>query len=93
MILIDAQTAAVSTAVPFIVRPDQLPCSVRSAGLAGAETVTVKMDVNGTMADFPDNGITATKQAITLLAPGKYGVIKSATAAATTVTAPGARKP
>jgi hypothetical protein len=86
LLLIDNQTAA-TTSNPFKVPPGRTP-SLKSAGLTGAEVVTLQCEINGNFSDVLDSTgavvtMTATKPHITINADGTYRVTKGVTASTT----------
>ena len=88
LLLIDRQTAA-ATSFPFKVSIGSNP-ALTASGLAGAETVTLQVLTgdswdNAKNSSGADITLTATSPQHTILAEGTYRVVKTSTAAATTV--------
>ena len=89
-ILITKQTAAATADVAVDAQSNLLPCGIVSNGLAGTEVVDVLIsDDNGvTYAPLLDTAsglpvqLTATKNAISLVAPALYRLSKTVTVAA-----------
>lgn len=86
LVLINAQTAAVTTtnARGFSVPNRGFAVGIKSTGLAGAETVSIYVNVNGTWVDTGDT-LTAAEPHRTIQATGTYTVAKDVTAGAVTV--------
>lgn len=88
-ILINAATGAVSP--EFTVSPEQERFTIRSSGLAGAETITLQALVGASFRNENQDDVaitlTATAQTIIINAPGRYKLVKGATAGAVTVEA------
>ena len=88
-ILINAATGAASP--EFTVSPEQQRFTVRASGLAGAETITLQVQVGGEFRNENEDDVaitlTATAQTVILNAPGRYKLVKGSTAGAVTVEA------
>ncbi len=88
-ILINAATGAASP--EFTVSPEQQRFTVRASGLAGAETITLQVQVGGEFRNENEDDVaitlTATAQTVILNAPGRYKLVKGVTAGAVTVEA------
>lgn len=88
-ILINAATGAVSP--EFTVSPEQERFTIRASGLAASETIALQALVGSSFrAENEDDApitLTATAQTIIINAPGRYKLVKGATAGAVTVEA------
>lgn len=86
LVLINAQTAAVTAgqARGFSAPNRGFAVGIKSSGLAGSETVSIYVQVNGTWVDTGDT-LTATDPHRTIQATGTYTVAKGVTAGAVTV--------
>jgi len=91
IVLIDAQTAAVTGSQGFSVPSLGQSVGLKSSGLAGSEVVTIQVEVNGTFIDLVESGavvtLTVANPHRTINGSGIYRVTKLSTAGAVTVTA------
>lgn len=91
IVLIDAQTAAVTASQGFSVPSLGQSVGLKSSGLAGAEVVTIQVEVNGTFIDLVESSavvtLTVANPHRTINGSGIYRVTKLSTAGAVTVTA------
>ena len=91
IVLIDAQTAASTGSQGFSVPSLGQSVGLKSIGLAGAEVVTIQVEVNGTFIDLVEGGavvtLTVSSPHRTINGSGIYRVTKLSTAGAVTVTA------
>lgn len=86
VVLINAQTSAVTAgqARGFSAPNRGFAVGIKSSGLAGSETVSILVDVNGSWVATGDT-LTATAPHRTIQATGTYTVSKGVTAGAVTV--------
>lgn len=91
LVLINAQSAAVSYSQGFSVPSLGQSVGLKSSGLAGSEVVTIQVEVNGTFIDLVEGGavvtLTVANPHRTINGSGIYRVTKLSTAGAVTVTA------
>lgn len=91
IVLIDAQTAAVTASQGFSVPSLGQSVGLKSSGLAGSEVVTIQVEVNGTFIDLVEDDavvtLTVANPHRTINGSGIYRVTKLSTAGAVTVTA------
>ena len=91
IVLINAQTAAVTYSQGFSVPTLGQSVGLKSSGLAGAEVVTIQVEVNGTFIDLVEGGavvtLTVANPHRTINGSGIYRVTKLSTVGAVTVTA------
>jgi len=91
IVLIDAQTAASTGSQGFSVPSLGQSVGLKSSGLAGAEVVTIQVEINGTFIDLVEDGavvtLTVANPHRTINGSGIYRVTKLSTAGAVTVTA------
>ena len=91
IVLIDAQTAASTGSQGFSVPSLGQSVGLKSSGLAGAEVVTIQVEINGTFIDLVESSavvtLTVANPHRTINGSGIYRVTKLSTAGAVTVTA------
>ena len=91
IVLINAQSGAVTGSQGFSVPSLGQSVGLKSSGLAGSEVVTIQVEVNGTFIDLVESGavvtLTVASPHRTINGSGIYRVTKLSTAGAVTVTA------
>jgi len=84
--LIEATTDAVTTPAEASINGSDVPVTIHAEGLAGVETVQLKVRNGGAYVDVYQDGhllrLTATQNVLSINSPMELGVTKSATVAA-----------
>jgi len=89
--LLAAQTASGTSEEFTLYEPQFLPVSITAGGLAGAEVATLQYYDGAAWRDYYQDGnaspeqVTPTNSMITIYAPGRWRVTKSATVAAVAI--------